>query len=349
MDEQTHNTDVYSEFPSEHVHLLRLMTQRVPRTHIHINWLKYFNVQQTAIDSLCNMYQHVQQNAFRTDLRKLLNTLTRYDFEAVRALFAAFRQTHSVIRVFQLPAHYYEAQCKALRRRYGLVPGEELGEHVGQVYLCLSCNTFKGFIVNKTSKVNNLFANGHSKIIVDDETLKCYCGRRCEKSDTKKRNRVEVFSLSEQTEQTKRRAKKEWKIAKKNVQNIRCAETECMQINITGVILQFYDNLYLFCPSCANPTTFHADQHDRHGFTCGQCRKGGTLYTSVSCSICGIFKGKDTWSTVVCINEEKENETIAICNSCYKPWIKNYDGNVPSAIIEQQRTKIKIQRINKKE
>ena len=349
MDEQTHNTDVYSEFPSEHVHLLRLMTQRVPRTHIHINWLKYFNVQQTAIDSLCNMYQHVQQNAFRTDLRKLLNTLTRYDFEAVRALFAAFRQTHSVIRVFQLPAHYYEAQCKALRRRYGLVPGEELGEHVGQVYLCLSCNTFKGFIVNKTSKVNNLFANGHSKIIVDDETLKCYCGRRCEKSDTKKRNRVEVFSLSEQTEQTKRRAKKEWKIAKKNVQNKRSAETECMQINITGVILQFYDNLYLFCPSCANPTTFHADQHDRHGFTCGQCRKGGTLYTSVSCSICGIFKGKDTWLTVVCINEEKENETIAICNSCHKPWIKNYDGNVPSAIIEQQRTKIKIQRINKKE
>ena len=26
-----------------------------------------------------------------------------------------------------------------------------------------------------------LFANGHSKIIIDDETLKCYCGKRCEK------------------------------------------------------------------------------------------------------------------------------------------------------------------------
>ena len=33
------------------------------------------------------------------------------------------------------------------------------------------------------------------KIIVDDETLKCYCGRRAEKSDTKKRKRIMVESL----------------------------------------------------------------------------------------------------------------------------------------------------------
>ncbi len=25
-----------------------------------------------------------------------------------------------------------------------------------------------------------LFANGHSKMIIDDETFKCYCGQRCE-------------------------------------------------------------------------------------------------------------------------------------------------------------------------
>jgi len=347
MDEQTHHIDIYSEFPIEYVSLLRKMTQRVQRGKIHIDWLKYFNVRQSAIDSLANMYQHISQNAFRSDLRKLLTTLSRYDFEAVRALFAAFRQTHSVIRVFQLPAHYYDAQCVALRRRYGLVPGEDLGEHVGQVYLCLSCNTFKGFVVNKSSKVNNLFANGHSKIIVDDETLKCFCGRRCEKTDTKKRNRIDIAAFSnssEQIEQNKRHKKKEWKIAKKNVQNKRCANTECLQINITGVILQFYEQLYLFCPSCGNPTTFNQDQHDKHGFTCGQCLKTGTLFTNVSCSICGVFKGKDSWSTVQCINENDPDETIVICNSCNKSWIKSYDGNVPEIIIQQQRKKISNQR-----
>ena len=342
MDEQTRNTDIYSVFSVEYVSLLRRMTQRVPRKHIHIEWLKYFNVQQTAIDSLCNMYKHVSQNAFRSDLRKLLTTLSRHDFEAVRALFAAFRQTHSVIRVFQLPKHYYEAQCVALRRRYGLVPGEELQDHVGQVYLCLSCNAFKGFIVNKDSKVNNLFANGHSKIIVDDETLKCYCGRRSEKSDTKKRNRIDVEAFStvtERTELSKRQQKKEWKMAKKNVQNQRCADTECMQVNITGCLLQFYDQLYLFCPSCANPTTFHSEQHDKYGFTCSQCRKGGTLFTHVSCSICGLFKGKDTWQTVECIHQNGSSETIAICNGCNTDNFT--DEQIPYEFVEEQREKVK--------
>jgi len=347
MDEQTQNTDIYSVFPVEYVSLLRKMTQRVPRKHIHIEWLKYFNVQQAAIDSLCNMYKHISQNAFRSDLRKLLSMLPRHDFEAIRALFAAFRQTHSVIRVFHLPEHYYKAQCVALRRRYGLVPNEELTDHVGQVYLCISCNSFKGFIVNKNSKVNNLFANGHSKIIVDDETLKCYCGRRSEKSETKKRNRigVEVFATAtEQTELSKRQQKKEWKMAKKNVQNQRCADTECMQINLTGCLLQFYDQLYLFCPSCANPTTFNAEQHDKHGFTCSQCRKGGTLYTNVSCSICAIFKGKDTWKTIECIHENGSKETIALCNGCSKPFGDGYDNGVPYCVIETERNKIKEQR-----
>jgi len=347
MDEQTQNTDIYSVFPVEYVSLLRKMTQRVPRKHIHIEWLKYFNVQQSAIDSLCNMYKHISQNAFRSDLRKLLSMLPRHDFEAIRALFAAFRQTHSVIRVFHLPEHYYTAQCVALRRRYGLVPNEELTDHVGQVYLCISCNSFKGFIVNRSSKVNNLFANGHSKIIVDDETLKCYCGRRSEKSETKKRNRigVDAFStVSERTELSKRQQKKEWKMAKKNVQNQRCADTECMQINLTGCLLQFYDQLYLFCPSCANPTTFNAEQHDKHGFTCSQCRKGGTLYTNVSCSICAIFKGKDTWKTIECIHENGSKETIALCNGCSKPFGDGYEGGVPYCVIETERNKIKEQR-----
>jgi hypothetical protein len=352
MDEQTRNTDIYSVFPVEYVSLLRKMTQRVPRGHIHIEWLKYFNVEQSAIDSLCNMYKHVAQNAFRSDLRKLLSTLRRYDFEAVRALFAAFRQTHSVIRVFHLPEHYYKAQCVSLRRRYGLIPTDELSDNVGKVYLCISCNSFKGFIVSKNSKVNNLFANGHSKIIVDDETLKCYCGRRSEKSETKQRSRTDVetfLSVKGRTELSKRQMKKEWKMAKKSIQNQRCANTECLQINLTGVILQFYDQLYLFCPFCANPTVFNGEQHDKNGFTCSQCCKGGTRFTNVSCSICGLFKGKNTWETVTCVYANKQTETIAVCNCCFQEkGINKYEGSVPYQLVEEQRNKIINQRKKQK-
>jgi hypothetical protein len=227
-----------------------------------------------------------------------------------------------------------------------------LSDNVGKVYLCISCNSFKGFIVSKNSKVNNLFANGHSKIIVDDETLKCYCGRRSEKSETKQRSRTDVetfLSVKGRTELSKRQMKKEWKMAKKSIQNQRCANTECLQINLTGVILQFYDQLYLFCPFCANPTVFNGEQHDKNGFTCSQCCKGGTRFTNVSCSICGLFKGKNTWETVTCVYANKQTETIAVCNCCFQEkGINKYEGSVPYQLVEEQRNKIINQRKKQK-
>ena len=213
---------------------------------------------------------------------------------------------------------------------------------MGKVFLCLSCNTFKGFIVKKDAKCNNLFANGHHKIIVDDETLKCYCGRRCEKTDTKKRKRIALESYLEGVEleeHRKRRAKKDWKTQRKLIQNELCAQTECVEFNMLGCLLQFYGQLYLFCPSCGNPTTFNSEQYDKNGFTCGQCLKEGTLYTNVSCFICNTYRGKDSWTTISCKNEE-ETESLPICNSCYKPWLRQYEQPIPKHILEQQRKKI---------
>ena len=350
LDEIAHQVNPNVEFPKEYKFLLRKMVQRVPRGDIHIEWLKYFSVSQTTIDLLSNMYQHSPQNTYRTDLRKLLQNSPRYDFEAIRELFAAFQQTHHDMRTFSLPKHYYDAQCVALRRRYGQGPDEPLKDHVGQVYLCLSCNSFKGFIVKKNSKSNNLFANGHHKIIIDDETLKCYCGRRCEKSDTKKRKRIAVESFLdgvELEEARKRRAKKDWKTRRKNMQNELCATTECLKFNMTGCLFQFYGQLYLFCPSCANPTIFNRDQYDKHGFTCGQCLKEGTLYTSVSCFICDTYRGKDSWTTVSAQPETGEPKSVPICNGCYKPWLRQYEGSVPMHILETQKQKM-LERKNPK-
>ena len=348
LDELAQQVQPLIEFPFEYRFLMRKMAQRVPRGTVRIEWLKYFNVNQGTIDTMVNLYRHCKQNTYRTDLRKLLQNSSRYDFEAIRELFAAFQQTHHDMRVFTLPQHYYEKQCVALRRRYGLSPTDTLENHVGQVYLCLSCSNFKGFIVKKDSKVNNLFANGHHKIIVDDETLKCYCGRRCEKSDTKKRKRIAVESFLdgvELEEARKRRAKKDWKSLRKNMQNELCASTECLKFNMTGCLFQFYGQLYLFCPSCANPTVFNSSQYDKNGFTCGQCLKEGTLYTSVSCYICDTYRGKDSWTTISAENESGETQSLAICNSCNKPWLRQYEQNVPMNLLEQQKKKFRDKKI----
>lgn len=343
IDEQRHQVNPHVEFPMEYRLLLRHMVKRVPRGNPHIEWLKFFNVSQKSIDALVNMFQHYRQNTYRSDLRKLLNASSRYDFEAIRELFYAFEQNHREIRVFALPEHYYTRQCKALKRRYGLSPEDELLPHVGQVYVCLSCSTFKGFIVKKDSKCSNLFANGHHKIIVDDETLKCYCGRRCEKSDTKKRKRIAVDAFldgSELEEHRKRRIKKDWKTRRKMMQNELCANTECVKFNMTGCLLQFHNKLYFFCPSCGNPTYFNHDQIDKHGLTCGECLKEGTLYTTVKCYICNTFRGKDSWTTIQTEDENKNMDTLAICNTCYKPWLRQYEQPIPKNIIDQQKQKL---------
>ncbi len=343
IDEQAHQNNPHVLFPMEYIHLLRHMVQRVNRGKVRIDWLQYFNVKQSSIDALENMYQHYQQNTYRTDLRKLLQNSSRYDFESIRELFCAFQQNHQDIRIFHLPEHFYDSQCVALKRRYGFENDDEIKKHVGKVYLCLSCNMFKGFIVKKDLKCNNLFANGHHKIIVDDETLKCYCGRRCEKTDTKKRKRIALESYLEGVEleeHRKRRAKKDWKTQRKLIQNELCAQTECIEFNMLGCLLQFYGTLYLFCPSCGNPTTFNAEQYDKNGFTCGQCLKEGTLYTNVSCFICNTYRGKDSWTTILCKMEEQNEESLPICNGCFKPWLRQYEQPIPKNILEQQRKKI---------
>lgn len=342
IDENRHHVNPHLQFPFQYRKLLRKMVARVERGHPKIEWLKFFNVNQKSIDALCNMYKHSQQNTYRSELRKLLTTAPRYEFEAIRELFATFQQTHYDVRIFHLPKHLYEKQRTALCRRYGLNINEEMPSHVGEVYVCLSCSTFKGFVVQANNKCTNLFANGHHKIIVDDETLQCFCGRRCEKTDTKKRKRIALDTFLdgvELEEHRKRRVKKDWKTQRKSMQNDLCASTECQKFNLTGCVLQFYGKLYLFCPSCGNPTTFNAEQIDEHGFTCGQCMQEGTLYTSVNCHVCGIYRGKDSW-TAVKIVEEKEEETIAICNTCYKPWLRQYEQPIPKKIIEQQKQKI---------
>ena len=331
LDEANNQAKPYVCFSREYRDLMRTMAKRVERRHdVPVEWLKYFNVKKEAIETLKNIQKHYHQNAFRADVKKLLNDVTRYEFEAIRELFKIFWQVHHQVRVFPLPKHYYIAQIRALRRRYEIPEGVPMGDNVGTVYACLACHTFKAFVVKPTDKVTNLFANGHHKVIIDDETLKCYCGRRSDQNDSKKRPRVAIQEFmgesgAEAEENGKRARKKSWKMRRKKFMNDECAQTECLKFNMTGCLFQFYGVLYLFCPLCASPTIYDPQQHGPHGLHCGQCMKDGQFYTRVSCVICGSLRGAAKWDTISYIDDSKEGvqkeRSGVICQGCDRPWI----------------------------
>lgn len=336
IDEQRSIVEIRKEFPLEYKHIMLKMAKRLKRCmDVPIHWLQYFGVCQKTIDAFVNMQRHYHQNTFRTELKKRLISLTRYEFEAIRDLFETMLQTHHEIRIFPLPKHLYVKQVKALRRRYGIRNGVSLPEHVGKVYICTSCNTFKGFVVKKGSDAN-LFANGHHKVLIDDETLKCYCGRRSEKTDSKKRKNVMMKEFVDMPVQSNRMKKKEWKTKRKQKINEICAETECIEFDMTGSLFQFYNNLYLFCPMCANPTVYNPECMNEHGITCGQCMENGVFYMHIICSVCQLYRGKNTWETVDIDFGDKGTKTLPICKQCYKPWIRQQQTPIPVDIFKNK-------------
>ena len=326
IDEGRQHPNPRVAFDMEYRTFLRELFKRYPRTNtVPVEWLRAFRVSSAVIDKMNNMQRYFHQNTFRTELRKTLTALPRYEFEAIRDLFEVFEQTHQKIRCFPLPQHHYEKQMKALRLKYGIKEGEDLPSYAGLTYVCLVCNAFKGFVIKPSDSSHaNLFASGHAKIIVDDDTLKCYCGRRCDKNDSKKKRKRST------TQNTRRTNKKEFKNKRKQFMNERCATTECLAFNMTGMLLQFYDNLYTFCTSCAGVTIFHPDHYTSEGIVCGHCTQNGVFFTNIKCGLCGVSRGKDAWETLPILKEkglsadDDDNiEIISVCKSCYQPWMQD--------------------------
>ncbi len=330
LDEKNNQPSPYTTFTREYRNIMREMSKREPRRpDVPVEWLKYFGVKSNIINTISNIQSHYHQNTFRADIRKLLAGLTRYDFECVRALFKSFDQVHHKVRVYPLPKHYYISQIKALRKRYEIPDNVPLPDTVGTVYACLACHTFKAFVVKPNDKITNLFANGHHKVIIDDETLKCYCGRRSDQNDSKKRPRVAIQEFMggqeiEEHDTDKRTKKKAWKMNRKKFLNNECAKTECLKFNMTGSLFQFYGVIYMFCPLCASPTVFDPNAHGPAGLHCGQCMKNGEFYTNVSCLLCNSLRGVSKWDTVSYIDDSDAENTLKsgiICQTCDRPWI----------------------------
>jgi hypothetical protein len=347
LDEENDIAKPYIAFPRTYGKLMREMAKRVPRRpDVPVEWLKYFRVKPTVIATLDNIQNHYHQNAFRTDVKKLLNNVTRYEFECIRELFKVFWQVHRQIRIFPLPKHYYVSQIKALRRRYGIPDGVPMGDGVGAVYACLACHTFKAFVVKPGDKITNLFANGHNKVIIDDETLKCYCGRKSDHNDSKKRPRVEIQQFMGEacvhdTESMKRAKKKSWKTKRKKYMNEECAKTECLKFNMTGSLFQFFGTIYMFCPLCASPTEFNPNIHDKDGLHCGQCMKDGQFYTRIACLVCDSLRGASKWDTTAYIDDETcEVKSGVICQHCDRPWIRSEGAPYPLSVLKARCRRI---------
>jgi hypothetical protein len=346
LDEQNNQSKPYIAFPREYRNLMRDMSKRISRTpNVPVEWLIYFGVKNSAVESLKNIQKHYHQNTFRADVKKLLNDVSRYDFEAIRELFKIFYQVHHMVRVFPLPKHYYVSQVKALRRRYELQDGEYFSDNVGMVYACLACHTFKAFVVKQNDKISNLFANGHHKVIIDDETMKCYCGRRSDQNDSKKRPRVAIQEFIEGSiesdDNIKRAKKKQWKMQRKKFMNDECSQTECLHFNMTGSLFQFYNHLYMFCPLCASPTLFDPKQNGKHGLHCGQCMKDGQFYTRVSCVVCNTLRGAAKWDTMTYIDDEDDEEKSGvICQGCDRPWIHSDGAPYKLSVLKSRCNKV---------
>lgn len=321
LDETRHEARLYVELPRDYRDILRAMCRRIPLSKtVPIEWLQYFNVSNDIISRLQNMQTHFHQSSFRSELRKLMTSLDRLTFETIRELFQCFDEVHNHVRIFYLPQHMYEAQKRALHTRFSIPQNQPLPDHVSTTLVCLTCRTFKGFVVKRSDKVSNLFANGHHKITIDDETLICYCGRRTDQNDSKKRQKMPFQAFEgddwEMEEANKRAAKRDWKMQRKKWLNHECFHTPCMKMHLLGVLFQFYNHLYYLCPLCASPTVFDPLTLGEHGLHCGQCTRAEAQY-GVSCVLCDTQRGTAKWNTLTYLKDE-ETKTDVICKDCEK-------------------------------
>ena len=114
------------------------------------------------------------------------------------------------------------------------------------------------------------------------------------------------------------RAKEE----RKKLRNLVCSKTPLVTVNMLGVVLQFYNNLYMVCQVCANFMSVTSEYYTKHGSYCGCCLQHGKLYTSVSCEWCKVKKSNESWSPIT-VKDNGEEKSIYLCNNSNKVWIRN--------------------------
>jgi len=162
------------------------------------------------------------------------------------------------IRFYQLPQHHQEQQLLALRRRFGLREDEALSPNIAQFWMCTQCKSIKSF----TKGCSRTF--GNASVLLDDESLVYYCAHhKSHKNTTLAVEGVSSF-LKGITKKAKPRKMRTDKYA-------HCHDTPLLRACAQGVLLYFFNSLYMICPRCGHVRCF-----DKMGFCggflcCEQC------------------------------------------------------------------------------
>lgn len=294
----------------EYVDMFYEMLVRVPRGSIPFHWLACFGASQTTCIDIVHIQTQMEKDGIKLTLRSFIQNLPASVAMGMRCLALAYEK-HNNIRIFTLPVHVVVAQIRALRKRHNVPDGYQMSE-TGKSLVCTQCQKFKGFVVHMKKKPINLYAYGHSKVLVDYHTGKMYCGRRCDKIDKKRINDAEFESVDvTETRETKRCAKE----YRKNVKNKLCASTELLEIPLLGNILQFYGDLYTICPQCGSFMKYNPKQ-TYNGMYCGCCIVDGKRVDDIQCARCGDKRHLGEPIVV------SSGESIYLCRQHYKPWIR---------------------------
>ncbi len=295
----------------EYVDLVYNMLIRVPRGMIPFQWLEYFGATKDVWALAQEVQRDMEIDGIKLPLRSFIKNLDPVVKCALRSIAIAY-DMHNNIRMFTLPVHITVEQIRSLRQLHNVPDGDEAPE-MGKALVCTQCKKFKGFVAQRKGKGTvNLFAYGHSKVLIDFATGHMHCGRRCDKVD-KKREVVAEFetkSVSEARE-TKRVAKE----YRKDIKNKLCASTRLVEVPLLGNVLQFYGNIFTVCPQCGSFMKYDP-AHMYNGMYCGCCIKDGKRVGDIQCARCGDRQHLGDPIMVT------SGESIYLCKQHYKPWIR---------------------------
>ena len=316
MHECEHHDDVLALASPRHEYwdLMYSMLIRVPLAPLPVDWLEIFGLSRENIKRLQTLQKNYNTSGVKGSMRSFIKSLSREEFEIIRAMASAYDRKVNV-RMFTLPVHITVRQIRALRHMHNVKDGEELHPTMGSTLVCMECQQFKCFVAHKTAKkVHNIHAYGQTRVLVDDDTGKLYCGKRSDKIEKKR----DICSYAWEIEVNKdeKDSRKRAKDTRKEETNRLCAQNELQRISLIGNMLQFYGVLYTICPQCGNFMKYDPG-HMYNGFYCGCCMQYGHLFRNVKCEWCRTKQHLENIQVV------GDRESIHLCKSCHKPWIRN--------------------------
>lgn len=253
--------------------------------------LLYCGVDQSVVDAL--KHNKLSSN----DFHKFSDRTLQYVVEICR-----LKNLRENIVFYTLPHHIYEKQKRTLALKERADVGNESTEApftprntASLNYLCLVCNDVKIFLMEtkrKNNRHSNRLSRGSLRVVVDNqpEQLKLCCGRRPERHT---KNGKRKFRDSEDAQNRKLRKER----IRDGVAD-RCIKTACLEINLLGNALSFFNKLYVLCALCGNACIL-----DKNAFRYSSLPNCQTCH-SLKQKKCTKCKNQAYTTEVMCLNTQ---------------------------------------------